>query len=439
MAGRESGGDRGGPWSLGRRSLGICLAAVGLGGIAWGGMVSGRGSVEPPLVAVIVDDPQTVTALGRLEPAGEIVAIAGPPAREGNRLRSLAVAQGDRVVAGQVLATLDSRDRLWAELQEAQARSAAAQAHLALVKAGPKAGERNAQRATLGQLAAERRGDLEVLETTRDRLRAEAAADLAARSADIERLTAEQIYAQAEEQRHRELWQAGALAASAYDSKRLALETARQRLDAAQADRDRLAASYRTGLQEVEAELQRSRQSRDRQLERAAADLDRIETIRPEEVQMAVAEAQAAQAAVTRAQVELALAEVKAPTAGQVLAVHVQPGELIPSGGAILDLGNTATMEAIAEVYDSDIRHVNIGQAVRLTGDAFDGALTGRVTRIGPQVLAQSLVDTDPAALVDGRVVEVRIRLDRASGDRVAHLSNSQVVVAIQTDRGQRP
>ncbi|NJM72425.1 MAG: biotin/lipoyl-binding protein [Scytonema sp. RU_4_4] len=62
----------------------------------------------------------TVTALGRLEPKGEIIKLSAPTSAEGNRVEELLVREGTQVKQGQLVAILDSRDRLSAALAEAQ-------------------------------------------------------------------------------------------------------------------------------------------------------------------------------------------------------------------------------------------------------------------------------------------------------------------------------
>jgi HlyD family secretion protein len=61
---------------------------------------------------------KTVVALGRLEPTGEVIKIAA--SSSGSRIAQLRVKQGDTVTKGQIIAILDSRDRLQAELEQAQ-------------------------------------------------------------------------------------------------------------------------------------------------------------------------------------------------------------------------------------------------------------------------------------------------------------------------------
>jgi HlyD family secretion protein len=53
--------------------------------------------------------------------------------------------------------------------------------------------------------------------------------------------------------------------------------------------------------------------------------------------------------------------------------------------------------------------------------------LLGHVTRIGAIVRRQSMINTDPSANTDARVIEVHAELDPASSLRAADLSNLQV------------
>ncbi len=66
-------------------------------------------------------------------------------------------------------------------------------------------------------------------------------------------------------------------------------------------------------------------------------------------------------ASVEVAQAELERAYIKAPVGGRILDVLRQPGELIGAEG-VLELGRVDKMYAVAEVYETDIRRVKIGQ-----------------------------------------------------------------------------
>ncbi len=65
---------------------------------------SGKQSeVATPIQPVV----KTVTALGRLEPNGEVIKLSAPTANEGNRVEQLLVKEGDRVKVGQVIAIME--------------------------------------------------------------------------------------------------------------------------------------------------------------------------------------------------------------------------------------------------------------------------------------------------------------------------------------------
>jgi HlyD family secretion protein len=338
---------------------------------------------------------KTVTALGRLEPEGEIVQLSAPVSAEGSRVDQLLVKEGDRVRKGEVIAVLNSYNTLETTLAEAQERVRVAQAKLDQVRAGAKTGEIQAQRSRIAQLNADRVGELN------------------AQVAIVARLEAEVQNAQVEYQRYESLYQTGAISASQRDSKRLTLTTAQRQ------------------LQEAQAALDRIRSSRQEQVNEARATLDRIAEVRPVDVQVAQAEVKQALAAVERAKADLEQSRVRSPQDGQVLKIHTRPGELIGNDG-IVEIGQTQQMVAIAEVYESDIKTLRPGQTARVSSDSIDGELIGKVEQIGYKVLRQDIVNTDPSANIDGRIVEVKVRLDADSSRKVARLTNQQVKVVIQ-------
>ena len=89
-------------------------------------------------------------------------------------------------------------------------------------------------------------------------------------------------------------------------------------------------------------------------------------------------------------------------------------------------------MMVVAEVYESDVDLVKVGQKVTIASrnGAFTDILTGEVAEVGWQIFKNNVLDDDPAANADARIVEVKIRLDQ--GDRVEGLTNLQVDVRIE-------
>lgn len=129
------------------------------------------------------------------------------------------------------------------------------------------------------------------------------------------------------------------------------------------------------------------------------------------------------------AEVERALAQVRSPIDGEVLEVHARPGERVGPDG-IVELGQTDLMYAIAEVYETDIGRVRVGQSATVTSPAIPGGARGKVERIGLKIGKKDVLDTDPVAQTDARVVEVEILLDDPA--KVAHLTNLRVDVVIE-------
>jgi len=129
-----------------------------------------------------------------------------------------------------------------------------------------------------------------------------------------------------------------------------------------------------------------------------------------------------------RALAELRLTEVRSPIDGRVLDVHARAGERVGSDG-ILELGATQAMFAIAEVYETDIGRVAVGQRARVTSPVLAKPLTGTVELIRPKIQKLDALGTDPAARKDARVVEVEIRLDDSAA--AATLTRMQVEVTI--------
>jgi HlyD family secretion protein len=92
-------------------------------------------------------------------------------------------------------------------------------------------------------------------------------------------------------------------------------------------------------------------------------------------------------------------------------------------------LAKTDRMYAVAEVYESDIGRIRLGQKAMISGDLIPDELTGTVTAISSQVTKTELLPLDPAAFADTRVVKVKIQLQ--NGERVAGLIHGKVNVVI--------
>jgi ABC exporter DevB family membrane fusion protein len=376
--------------------------------------------------------PPSVSALGILEPKGEVVLLSAPAFAEGARVEQLLVKRGDKVKIGQVIATLDSRPRLTEAVQKAAAQVLVAEAKLRQVKAGAKQGEIEAQKARIKNLQAELEGQILAQEATIERLKAELKGQKAAKQAEIERLRAEMDNAKNECNRYQLLYQDGATSSSQRDQICLADKTAVKRVIEAEVNLAEIILTRQEQINEAQANLKRTKITLAEQQEEAKATLEEIAEVRPVDISLAEAELKSARASLKQAQSELDLSYVKSPLTGQILEIRTWPGELISDKG-IVELGRTEQMYVSAEVYETDIYRVKLGQKATITSQGFPGQLQGTVEEIGLAIGKKDILGTDPVADVDARVVEVKVRLAPDSSQKVANLTNLQVKVIINT------
>ncbi|WP_414754217.1 ABC exporter membrane fusion protein [Anabaena sp. CCY 9910] len=373
-----------------------------------------------------------ITALGRLEPETEVISLSAPLALDGDRVAQILVEEGEEVQAGQVVAILDSRARLQTAVLQAEKQIRVAQAKLNQVKAGAKTGDIRAQQASVERLQAQSQGDRTGQQQTIARIEAQWQGDRIAQEATIRKLEAELKNAEAEYQRYQQLYSEGAISSSAIDTRRLSVETAKEQLDEAKAVLNRINSTASKELAEAKVALNRINATSNKQISEAKATLTSIAEVRPVDVQAAQTEVEDAIASLKRATTDLEAAYIRAPQAGQILKIHTRVGEKISENG-IADLAQTNQMLAVAEVYQTDIGKVKLGQPAAITSQAFGGELRGKVSQIGLQVRRQNVFSNQPGENLDSRVVEVKIRLNPEDSKKVAGFTNLQVQAAIET------
>jgi HlyD family secretion protein len=419
------------PAKKGLIALVIAATAITGGIVAYG--ISQFGQISQPASSQPATTPSIpkVTALGRLEPEAEVISLFAPLALDGDRVAQILVKEGDRVKAGQVIAILDSRARLRTAVIQAEKQVKVAQAKLNQVKAGAKTGEIQAQKASVERLQAQSVGDKTAQQEAIARIEAQWQGDRIAQQATIRKLEAEVNNAQAEYRRYQQLYKEGAISSSAYDSKRLSVETTQEQLGEAKAVLNRINSTASRQLAEAKVALKRINATGNKQVNEAQATLTSIEEVRPVDVQAAETEVENAIATLKHAQTELVGADIKSPMAGQIIKIHTRVGEKISSSG-IADLGQTEQMIAVAEVYQTDINKVKLGQKAVVTSQAFPGELRGTVSQIGLQVNRQNVFSNEPGENLDRRVIEVKIRLNPEDSKKVAGLTNLQVQTAIE-------
>jgi HlyD family secretion protein len=337
-----------------------------------------------------------VTALGRLQPQDKITYLSAPNSINGVRVEKLLVKEGDDVQKGQVLAYLENYSRSKMAIQQAFDKLLIARAKLAQVQAGAKSGDINAQKATITRLNSQLKGDI------------------AAQTATINRIRSEVENAQKESNRYQQLYKDGAVSASVADSKNLAFKTSQQQ------------------LKETKATLKRTQDTLADQVKEGKSRLNSIKEVRTVDVELAKSEVKSADTAVQQAKADHDLTYITSPIDGKLLRIHARNGEVIATSG-FAEIGNTSKMQVLAEVYQTDIQNVRVGQKAIITSTTFPGKLQGTVRQVGWQVDKQSIFSINPNADTDRRVIEVKISIDNPSDSRrISRLTNLQVDVAIQ-------
>jgi HlyD family secretion protein len=360
-----------------------------------GGLLVSRIMTLPTQEATVeeIAPPQqvSVVALGRLEPEGEIIKVGGPTTE---RIARLEVAEGDVVKRGDVLAYLESYEERKAERDYAASQLAEAQLKL---KAETEYGQAQIQEAQTRLQQVDRPELFEIQ----------------AQQATVRQLEAELSLERIDLDRFQSLFEEGAASRQDLDQQISATRQVEERLNSAKAELIRLESARSSNLSNAQAQVQSQRAS----LQRSRAQI---------EVDSAARNLQLANAKLERT-------IIRAPQNGEILRIISHQGEAIADEG-ILEMGNTQQMFVVAEVYETDVKRVRIGQQATITSrnGAFDTPLTGKVERIGSQIFKNNVLDDDPAANADARVVEVKIRLN--DSNPVAQLTNLQVDVNIDVN-----
>jgi HlyD family secretion protein len=179
-------------------------------------------------------------------------------------------------------------------------------------------------------------------------------------------------------------------------------------------------------LAELRQEFELDKLNADVQIELARATLDRVQ----------------AQFPLTSLERQIALAEMSAkrmtlyaPCDCRVLNIRVKPGEAIGSG-PVVSLGDTRRMRAVAEVYETDIAKVRVGQKALVSSRALAKSIGGTVAQVGAMIFKNDVLNVDPAARADARIVQVWIDLDDSAA--VERLTNLTVDVLIATSQPAR-
>lgn len=346
--------------------------------------------------------PSKVIATGKLLPEGGVIKISAINAQD-SRVEKLLVQEGDFVVANQTIAILQGKEKAQQQLRDAQANVEIKQGQLSRIQQGE---------AKQGEIAAQ----LAVITEIEARL----ATETRQKEAQISQAEATLRNAQGKYQRYTPLAQQGAIGVSLLNDVQEELEKAKG------------------ALVQLEAELEHTESTLQAKLAQEKANLAQLQEVRPIDVAIAQAELKQAQIQVEQYKAELDNTNVRVPVAGQILRINTRVGEQVNVQQGIAELGQTKQIYAIAEIQETDITKISLGQPATIKSEygGFEGAIKGTVAKIGLQI-GKSRIDEDrqnpdnPANDLNERVVEVKIRLNPEDSSTVAAFTGMQVKVNI--------
>lgn len=370
--------------------LAVLVLGFALGGVCVYYYAPANESLPPP-----AGEPEPsaaldkVVALGRIEPKDGILSLGVPTP---DRIREIKVKEGDPVEKGTPLAILDSE--MMRELERESAvlqRDQGARRLDAITQSGE--AQIHVEEVRLEQIA-----ELEPIE-------------LKALESKIKLLQEQEKNAQLNYERY--VAAGETIAEQDKEKQKLARQQIQAELVATKSQMEKLRKSS-----ELNRGLARAR------LQAARAELKQSQST----ISLAQLDTQ-----VRQAEERVKETQIHAPSKGKVLRILVHKGELVQAQ-PILQMANIDNMIVLAEVYETDIQRVQVGQTASIASHIFKGSessLTGKVVWIAGSVGKARVVPLDPRAAVDNRVVDVKIALDQPA--RVADLIGHQVRVTIHT------
>lgn len=388
--------------------------------------------ISPPRDATLVTVEQgpltvAVRAYGAVTSANQTTLTFGT----GGRVLAVLVSEGDVVEQGDVLARLETTD-LEMGVARAEAGLALSQAQRARIQVKPTAVEIEAAQAVLsaaqaryervksGPMAAEiasAEADLASAQASyNELLKGPSAAERAVLQANVDK--AQATLKSAQEAYDRIGWRPGAGATPQG-----------QALEQATIDYEQALASYnlavagpsadetqraRAQIAQARAQLERVKtegaddelKSASAEVTRAQADLDRLQN-GPTNEELAIARAQMKQAelALEQANSQLASATLVAPAAGTVVAVSANAGQTIAATAPIVSVTDLNTLELEAQVHETYIGQVQVGQRATVELDALPGRVfEGQVRQVGPLPSTSGGIVTYPVAIGLGKM-----------------------------------
>ena len=354
--------------------VGLVVLAVILSGC-------GRSAEETATPEVEMTFTPVVSVTGEVVPA----VWANVSAQTGGTVLEVLVQVGDEVAAGDLLVQLDPTDTQLAA-QQAEAALKAAQAQLALLKAGPRPEQVAVAEA---QIAAARTVISQTIAQRNQLWSGATEAEIAAAEAQVAAAEAEQWVAREAHDQTMKCYEmpdgsevCPGLGAPE-EQARHALHAADEALAAAKAQLDALKTGSYLQVRTAEAGISAA----EAQADVSQAQLALLKAgATAEEIAVAEAAVIQAQAALEAARVALERCEVHTPFGGTAGAVNVRAGELVAPGQPLVTLGDLTTLRVeTTDLDEIDVARVAVGQRASVTFDALpERVFTGHVARISP-------------------------------------------------------
>lgn len=169
------------------------------------------------------------------------------------------------------------------------------------------------------------------------------------------------------------------------------------------------------------------------ELRQQEATLVALREVRNVDVEEAEANLGLQKAALQRAEAELETSLIRSPIDAEILRINCRQGERIDGAGSLLDLGDTRKMDVVAEIHESDVLKIRLGQPAQIFLRNLNVTLEGHVIELGRLIGRKDVLSTDPVDDTDARVMEVTIRLKDEHGEMVSGMSYAKVEVTINT------
>lgn len=296
------------------------------------------------------------------------------------------IREGDHVITGRILITLDRKD---IEQQVEQARLAVqtAQEQLRKVKRGPTSAELARARAELNQAKRVNSARLQQAQENLRHLQTGRPEQIRQAQAALNQAQANLAQAQTNYNRTKQLVALGAVPAADLDRARTDLDVAQAQVESAQGA---LALAKQPASPEEIAAAGADVRAAQATLEgsvRIAEENIRDLQPRPEDIRIAQSQLQQAQAALRQSDANLAKRVIKAPITGLVAQRSVNPGQSINPGQALLVIADMTTAKVVVETDETNLPRLRLGEPATLVPPAYpDRPFQGIVSRIGPEV-----------------------------------------------------